>query len=322
MSKVKNLGVPQLRHKLAALLVDGGLLVLICMMLGEVLASSFVQMGAWGPLVGIMLALLYVAFMNSELSRWETVGHRCFALRVVDCRGAPISFTCSLYRSATIACPAVVLVFVAVMEEALGHNIFASWLFIMAWTVLGVNGYLWCFNRDNAQTLSDLAASTYLINTRMSQPGIPLNSKHQWLALPFILAAVIVAEDFRGANNRFALDRQSDAITHTLAQSTSIHSTSLIYREDAEAGWRITAKVKLHDAAVNNSQCAQRVAQFIAHHLSSYVHSSPIEVHLVYMFDIGFWSKSMSATYRVEVADLLPDSPSTLLPELDRQCSL
>jgi uncharacterized RDD family membrane protein YckC len=92
-------------RRLAAYALDSFILLLVGFVLSLFLRHIFMQMGAWGLLMGLTIAGLYFGLMNSAIGRGQTLGKRVFKLEVIDREGRHLSPGRSVLRYLIFAFP-------------------------------------------------------------------------------------------------------------------------------------------------------------------------------------------------------------------------
>jgi len=154
-------------RRIVALCLDTLILGVAGLVLGLVLESTFVQMGAWGRLVGFAIALIYFGIMNSSIAGGQTIGKMALKLRVVNANGRPISIGKSLFRYFILATPFF-------LNGAQFPNELMTSFFMYPLSLIIFGGifsivYLYVFNRTTRQSLHDLLAGTFVVNANVEK---------------------------------------------------------------------------------------------------------------------------------------------------------
>jgi uncharacterized RDD family membrane protein YckC len=114
-------------------------------------------------LVGFTNAFIYFVIMNSRVGHGQTVGKRATGIRVVDIHGDTISPARSALRFLMFATPFFLIKVTFIGDETIAAvDTLIGWVFT-AWILIDV--YLFAFNRRTGQSLHDLVAASYVIET-------------------------------------------------------------------------------------------------------------------------------------------------------------
>ena len=98
--------IAALWRRTCAFLLDLLILGLIGSALGVLLDSQFEAMGAWGRLVGFVMALAYFGTLESRLGAGRTLGKRALDIEVIRVDGAPLGVGPAWLRAAgCFSCP-------------------------------------------------------------------------------------------------------------------------------------------------------------------------------------------------------------------------
>jgi uncharacterized RDD family membrane protein YckC len=135
----------------------------------------FASNPGWTLLIGFALSFFYFIILNSRIGNGQTLGKRMLGIRVVDIYGETISVGKSGLRFLVLATPFFAgKVQIECYGAACALTTVVSWLLAL-WSAVIV--YLFVFNRRTGQSLHDLAARTYVVQTalwpaRKSQPSL------------------------------------------------------------------------------------------------------------------------------------------------------
>ena len=92
-------------RRIGASMIDTVILAAVGFILGLVLESTFVAMGARARLVGFLVSLIYFDVMNSVLTGAQTPVKKALKLRVVTSSNESISLARSMARYVVLATP-------------------------------------------------------------------------------------------------------------------------------------------------------------------------------------------------------------------------
>jgi uncharacterized RDD family membrane protein YckC len=183
-------------RRFLAYLTDSFVLGLIGFGAGSVFSQRFSELGLWGRLVGVCVAVAYFSFFDSGLADGQTPGKRWLNIRVVDLYGETISLGKAVVRSIVFAAPC----FLFGLDLPVTRTPWAVSALLTA-IVYGVGGstiYLVAFEKNARQGSHDLAAGSYVVN---AEDTGPVGARHigaiHWgilgsLILVFSVAAVVV----------------------------------------------------------------------------------------------------------------------------------
>lgn len=148
-------------RRIGAALVDILLLGTVGAILGLFFSSVFIEMGAWGRLVGLAIALAYFGAGNSRLFDGQTYGKRLLKIKVVDRLNRCISLPRSISRYLILAIPFYLN---GLPVNGLSGQVFGT--YVLSFLVFGISlsvMYLYIFNRNTRQSLHDLIVGTYVV---------------------------------------------------------------------------------------------------------------------------------------------------------------
>lgn len=150
------------------------------------------ELGAWGSLVGFLLALPYFAILDSHIGNGQTLGKRWMHVRVVDVQGNTISLERALLRYTVFAVPYFLNELPLPVSRT--PQIVSILLFLVVFCAGGATFYLICFNRVTRQGLHDLAARAYVADADMagSVRAEPIWEVH-WAILSVVFVAITTA---------------------------------------------------------------------------------------------------------------------------------
>lgn len=297
-------------RRIGALFIDTLILGAAGLVLGLFLESFFVEIGAWGRLIGFFIALIYFGVMNSSIAGGQTVGKRALKLRVVDSNNSPINLRKSALRNLILAIP------FSLNGAQFSNEVMLSFL-MYPLSLLIFGGlfsiiYLYIFNRITRQSLHDLVVGTYVVNTnaKMQAPGKVWNV-HLIVVLVLFLAAAIVpafttqlaqSEPFKGMLNvQSALSSDPDVAYATISSGSSTFITS---SEGTRTTTHVSSQVFLKTNNVSDVDLARRLAFILIKSYPEAQQKDIIQINLTYGYDIGIASKWSNHAHNFNPAEL------------------
>jgi len=188
-----------LARRFGALFVDIVLLAAVRLIAGRILSGEWcASLGAFAPLIGLAVAVLYTGALNSRMGGGQTAGKRLFGIQVVGANGLPVSFARSVGRS--------VLLWIAIAEPPMVRDLAlqtgSAAVVMLSLFLAGVIGlgivYLLLFNRRTGQGLHDLIAGTFVVEKGSATEVIaaPLGMEHRYVlaGLLVLVAAAMVLQ--------------------------------------------------------------------------------------------------------------------------------
>lgn len=162
-------------------------LVLFCVgfPIGLAFFDPLCRLGAWGRLIGLLIALLYFGILNSRFGGGQTLGKRALRIRVVDSSGLPLSVGRSMRRFLVIGVP-----YFANGLTLPTSRVPMSILFMLSFLIFGVGGaviYLYLFNRATRRSLHDLLVGSSVVS--VDSAGVPAG--RLWKGHIVILSVII-----------------------------------------------------------------------------------------------------------------------------------
>lgn len=179
-------------RRLVAFLVDGFIIAIPGWLIGLVFYDRLVRIGQSGRLIGVVIALLYFALLNSSLGKGQTLGKRLLKIRVVDLQGKTIPLHRSTLR--------YVILWLPFFCNHLMVDSGNLWLAIpLTLIVFGLGGsivYFFFFNRKNRRTVHDFCAGTLVVK---AEPQAAPEFSPTWRGHFAILAVILVGLSIAGA---------------------------------------------------------------------------------------------------------------------------
>lgn len=154
-------------RRLGAFIIDAIVLGLVGLFLGLFLQEQFEAMGAWGRLLGFIIALVYFSVMESSIVQGCTLGKLALNIKVVTSAGVPLSFSKALLRSAVFCVP--YFLNNAPLGDGSPNLALTA---IQSFLLFGLGGaivYLSIFNRRTRQSLHDLLVGAVVVRDRATR---------------------------------------------------------------------------------------------------------------------------------------------------------
>ena len=302
--------------RIGALLIDCLLLGVLGFTLGLFLEDTFVQMGAWGRLIGFCISLVYFGVMNSGLGGGQTLGKRLLNLRVVALNGEALSFGRSMVRYVILALP-FYLNNLPVVPESYSSVLLYPLSFVVMGGILSIV-YLYVFNRRTRQSLHDWIVGSYVVRTTsVQQEMTPLWQVHKVVVgLVFVLAAVgplfgqSLMQIPKVANLLQVYKALSElpnvrqvSIKHSTHYSASLSGTSTTTTY-------VAAELMLYNDQIDDVEFAQQVLRTIKREMPTAKEQDFIAVAMRTGYDIGIWSSWRNHVHRFnrdEADDVTPE---------------
>jgi uncharacterized RDD family membrane protein YckC len=148
-------------RRAAAFAVDCAILSALGETAGFFLSPLHVRLGAWGPAIGGVGALLYFGLFNSALGGGQTPGKRLAGIKVVDAEGRSIGVARSALRLAIMAIALSWILLPA--SQPPWNGAAAHWLGRLSLGLAGLTACLLILNRRTRRAPHDLAAGTRVV---------------------------------------------------------------------------------------------------------------------------------------------------------------
>lgn len=283
-------------RRIGALFIDTLILGAAGLVLGLYLESFFVQLGAWGRLVGFSIALIYFGIMNSSIAGGQTLGKKALKIRVVDSNNSPINLGRSILRYFILAIP-FSLNGAQFSNEAIHSFLMYPFSLIIFGGLFSIL-YLYIFNRVTRQSLHDLVVGTYVVNANVEkQEHGKVWSVHLIIvAVLFLTAAVVPAftaqlaqsEPFKGMLAvQSALSNDPSVAYATISSGSSTFSS---INEGTKTTTYVSSQVFLKTNNVGDSELARRLATMVVANYPEALQKDTININLTYGYDIGIAS--------------------------------
>lgn len=298
--------------RLGALLVDVIILGGVGLLLGLIFESVFIKLGHWGPLVGVIIMLLYFGIGNSQRAGGQTLGKKLLKIRVVDKSGTPLSLGKSMLRAIVLITP-----FALNGQPVFGDNPPSILIYLLTAIIFGgifAIIYLLFFNRSTKQSLHDLAANSIVININSDKQSIaPIWKGHLVIvALLFLISAAVPAFINDGLTKDNDTLQELTSVQKALLSEPNISSVGVYQNTytftDNDGSSKVTESLSIEIPMDKNNIRDEDFARDVAKKAySSYALASKVDmvyVSLSYGYDIGIASKSQSYRYEFESNEL------------------
>ena len=290
----------------AAFILDGVLLGIIGQVLGMFFEAYFVSIGAWGRLIGFAIALVYFSIQNSRICNGQTVGKRLMKIRVVDPFNGTVSVQRSVLRYTVLAVPFSLNN--AQIPDSLAFSFGIHILSLIVFGGMFSALYLFTFNRQTRQSIHDLAARTYVVNT---DAGFDIPDRiwkpHFYVIGGVCLAAVLapaLLNPYTKQEPFTHLFETRDAIMQR-CDATSVgvvfgSTTTTTIKSGSRTTTFVKASVSLRQQQTADKALAESIASIIAANYPDARNKDVIQVNLIYGFNIGIANRWRSQSHRFD----------------------
>lgn len=262
---------------------------------GSILAYPFFDMaaslGAWGKLIGFIIAGLYFCLLNGPIGKGQTLGKRLLGIRVVHTDGSPLSLPSSAVRYLPLALPYFM------NNLPLGSAALQSyWIYALSVAVFGIGLstiYLFTFNRPSHQVLHDLLVNSYVVRdpaTPISEPGV---KKRHYIVCGALLVTAIVIPYF---TNELT---SSEKFSGLLKVQSALESVSWVQHAGVSQGTSysspsnktyLSLSVKVNDGRITDETRATDIVMLAMKAAPEMAKVDSIQVVMTHGFDIGIAS--------------------------------
>lgn len=294
-------------RRIGAALVDILLLGTVGAILGLFFSSVFIEMGAWGRLVGLAIALAYFGAGNSRLFDGQTYGKRLLKIKVVDRLNRCISLPRSISRYLILAIPFYLN---GLPVNGLSGQVFGT--YVLSFLVFGISlsvMYLYIFNRNTRQSLHDLIVGTYVVYDDLDpQPIADFWQPHYRfvgailglaLVLPYISENLVQSEAFEGMS-----DVQAAVLAHPTIEEVGVSvgfSTRSAVGADTITVNYLSVVAKINSGDINDSELAKLIAEQAAALYPNASEKDVVTVTFVTGYNIGIFSSTEQHTHSFEI---------------------
>ena len=297
-------------RRVGALFVDTLVLGIVGFVLSLVFGSVFIQIGAWGRLIGFVIALVYFGVMNSKVSEGQTLGKKALKLRVVNSDNVPISVGRSILRYIILAVPFSLNGAHFSSEVMLSYLIYP--LSLIMFGGLFATFYLYIFNRVTRQSLHDLIVGTFVVNAgvKRQETGTVWKVHFIIIVVLFVVAAIAPAfttqlaqrEPFKEMlSAQTVLTNEADVTYATVSTNTTTFSAM---NNGTKTTTYVSAQVFLTNNDISDAEFARDLAVLLIANYPEAKNKDAIQITLTYGYDIGIWSKWYNHAHNFSPAEL------------------
>ena len=298
-------------RRLAAFFVDFALLGLLGFILGLFFENVFIQIGNWGRLIGFIIALSYFSVMNSNLFSGQTIGKKILKIKVVNSSNESISFEKSILRTLVLITPIFLNGIYFSEEKAtsfiaylLGFIFFGGGFSII---------YLFLFNKITRQSLHDLVARTYVVNTKASSLKIEKIWNKHFIIILTILATALIASvliskftknDFftNLAKAQSAVSKEPNILNASV--SSGFTTSNILSNKDKKTNTYLHVQATLKTKDIENILIAKKFALVAMDSIPDAKNMDSIQISLIKGYDIGIWSQWTSFRHNFKPSEL------------------
>ncbi|MDB5361154.1 MAG: hypothetical protein JWO51_2451 [Rhodospirillales bacterium] len=286
-------------RRIGAFLIDGLVLGLVGVILGWIFYDALASLGSLGHIIGWVIAIAYLAPMNSWIGDGQTIGKRVVGIKVVGFDGQAIGFGRSMVRSAVLATPVLLngcSFSIGTNEPSLTLTALGCLMSLIVFGGLASELYLYLFNIGTRQTLHDLAAGTVVV-TETSEAAI----EHR---TPKLHRAIVASLLVLAATGPLLLlnQRPDPALSEILALVQSLPDVSnarvahqTFYLKTTDAALKSNEAIVVVAVLSHVSVSLEAEAGLIAQQVLSkpdLVPGIPLAITVIHGFDLGIASSS------------------------------
>ena len=293
-------------RRLGAFLIDGAILGGVGYVLAQLFGDVLSDLGNWGRLLGLVIALGYCGVLNSSIGRGQTLGKKILGLRVVDAQQQYLGPQQALIRAAVLWLPFMLPV--ARLPDAISFSLWMNLIYLIVFGGCFALAYLYIFNRVTRQSLHDFAARSYVVDCRDSVPMRPLLPPPESILITVGIVALAAAI---APNLLPRPELQKTYIDLLPARASLLHNPLVQYASLNEIDITSTppshtllAQVFLRQGRIDDSSLAHAFASSIQNHYAGAREASSIQIILLRGFDIGLASEWQQKSYRFDPTSL------------------
>ena len=298
-------------RRVGAFVIDLVILGAFGIALGLFLEEQFVQLGAWGRLIGFFVALIYFGFLNSRMFGGQTIGKKLCNIRVAGKDNQSIDLLRSFARYSILGVP-----FFLNGAHFTSEAMTSFWIYPISLLVFGgliSVAYLYIFNRTTRQSLHDLIVGTYVVNATAEKQDIGAFWRPHWAIVALVLIAsallpVLTSNWSQNALFKDLLSARTALSAHPAARYVGVSSgtTSRTQSSDGMATTSyLSAQVVLKSNSVSDAELAKQLATILANSHTNAGDMDVIQVVLTYGYDIGIASSWSTYHHTYRPADLI-----------------
>jgi uncharacterized RDD family membrane protein YckC len=297
-------------RRIGALFIDTLILGIFGFILGLALESTFVEIGAWGRLIGFSIALVYFSIGNSSITEGQTLGKKVLKLRVVNFENSSISVGKSFLRYIILAIP------FSLNGAHFTNEIMLSYLiYPLSFVIFGgffSTPYLYIFNRATRQSLHDLIVGTYVVNSGVEKQEIGKVWKVHVVVTAVLFIAAAIAPAFTSQLAQTGSFKEMLAVQSVLANQPDVNyatiSTNTTTFTSVSEGTKTTtyvgSQIFLAKDNVSDVNLARQLASLIVENYPEAINKDAVRITLTYGYDIGIWSQWSNYAYNFNPKEL------------------
>jgi uncharacterized RDD family membrane protein YckC len=292
-------------RRIGAFVIDGFLLGLLAICTGYFFFDSLVHLGAWGRLLGFVVALAYFGTLNSRVGNGQTLGKRILNIKVVGADGRALPPHKTALRFAVMGTPW----FLNGAWFSAGV-LMSPLIYPLAMAVFGLGFaivYLFLFNRPTRRSLHDLAVDSYVVPSESTSAiaASPIRRVHA------VVAAVLLA--IAGAVPVFTTRlAEREPFAALLEVYRVVNAEPGVIYAQVNRGWLsnsggettyLHVATYLDEPRVDDAAMAARVARRSIQADPSAMKLDLVQVTLLYGYDIGLASAQRSHAFAQSPAE-------------------
>jgi uncharacterized RDD family membrane protein YckC len=279
-------------RRLGAFFIDILILVIVGLLLGLVLESVFVKIGAWGGLIGFSITLFYFGIMDSKFTSGQTFGKKALKIRVVNEDNQTINIFRSFVRYLVIGIP-----YFLIGTPFVNQLMSSFWFYPLSAVLFGgliSTVYLYLCNRQTRQSLHDLITGTFVVNANTQKTEVkPLWRPHFFTIGAILIIATItpyfISPMLHDESLNTLLETQSAIAMHpSVNQATLSYGTEI--KNDSSFYTYVRSQIFLNENLVTDVELAKNLADIIIVNFPEAKNKNVIQLSLTYGYDIGIVS--------------------------------
>lgn len=299
-------------RRIGAFVID----LLVLGLAGAILVYPFFdqasRLGAWGRLIGFIVAGIYFSLLNGPIGKGQTFGKRLVGIRVVNSDGTSLSMAKALGRYLPLGLP----YFLNNLPLDTGA-LLSYWIYVLSMLVFGIGlstVYLFIFNSPSRQVMHDLLVRSYVIRETAAGAGIPPTKRRHYAVCSAILAASMVIPYFTTGL------AYSGTFSGLLEVQKAIESVSWVQHVGVTQGKStsgsnsktyLSVAVTVNDGRTGEETRAVEIAQRAMRANPEANTLDVIHVVMTYGFDIGIASGHQTHTFAHSPEEWSSKSPKS-----------
>ena len=291
-------------RRIGALFIDTIILGIAGLILGLFFERIFVEIGAWGRLIGFSIALAYFGIMNSAITGGQTVGKKILKIKVVDSNNTSISIGKSFVRYSVFSIPFFLNGAQIASQEMQSLILYPFSLIVFGGFFSIV--YLYVFNRVTRQTLHDLVVGTFVVNADVEKEAVGKVWNVHLVVVAFIFLVALLGPVFTASmtqNTPFKemISAQSALLKEPNVMNATVFTGSTTVTSSDNGPVTTTfvrSQVFIDNNNVGDVERARELAFTVIANYPETLQKDFIVIILTYGYDIGIASKWAHHTHR------------------------